>query len=363
MHSVSPTHEPAVSPGAFKFRHFPQLDGLRGLAILLVLSGHVLHHGFGIDAGTLGGLGVLLFFVLSGFLITGLLDREMLQTGHISLSTFYMRRILRLFPALFFFLAVLCLLIQLGVVTDTPWYTVVTCLIYVRNIWGQGTSTAHMWSLSIEEQFYMFWPWIMRAVSRIAALWIAMAAVIGIGVFRMVAIYLKWSDYGTGVGIFYIRSWYRFDSILIGCVIALWLCGSTKLELRRYLSGLILPALLWPGILVWTLWGEAATHVWYLTIQMILAALILVNLLVVRDSAYLSAFSHPVAGWFGRISYSWYLWQQLFTAFSTPDSTWHGLRIFPLNLMVSLLVAIASYGVIERPFLRLKDRFSQRKRR
>jgi peptidoglycan/LPS O-acetylase OafA/YrhL len=303
----------------------------------------------------------MLFFVLSGFLITGLLDREKLQTAHISLSTFYMRRILRLFPALFCFLAGLCLLIRLGVVTDTPLYTVVTCLIYVRNIWGQGTSTAHVWSLSIEEQFYMFWPWIMRALSRVAALWFAMAGVIAISVYRMVAIHLRWSDYGTGVGVFYIRSWYRFDSILIGCVIALWLCRSTNLGFQSYLSGMVLPAFLWPSVIVWTLWGEAVTHVWYLTVQMILAALILVHLLLSRETAYLAAFSHPVAGWFGRISYSWYLWQQLFTAFSTP--TWHGLRIFPFNLIASLLIAVASYKWIERPFLRLKDRVSRRVRK
>ncbi len=95
------------------------------------------------------------------------------------------------------------------------------------------------------------------------------------------------------------------------------------------------------------------THVWYLTIQMILAALILLSLLLSKDSLYLSTLSHPVAAWFGRISYSWYLWQQLFTVFPTP--TWLGLRIFPLNVATSLLLAVLSYRFVERPFLRLRE--------
>lgn len=145
----------------FTFRHFPQLDGLRGLAIVLVLAGHVLEFGFGIHTD-FGGLGVLLFFLLSGFLITGLLDREKTRTGAISLRAFYIRRVLRLFPALFIFLATQCVLIETRVVTDTPWYAVAACLLYVRNIWGRGSTTGHIWSLSLEEQFYTSWPWIMK---------------------------------------------------------------------------------------------------------------------------------------------------------------------------------------------------------
>jgi len=323
----------------------------------LVIVGHVLEFGLGVrGAGSLGGLGVMLFFVLSGFLITGLLYRESLDTGHVSLSQFYARRAVRLFPALFCFIAVLCLLIKLRIVTDTPWYTVISCLIYVRNIWGRGSSSGHIWSLSIEEQFYLFWPCIMRVGDRRAALWIAWLGVTVVSVFRMAAIQLSVFNYGSGV--FYERSWFRFDSILIGCAMALWLCrpgGPGRLQSR--LSGRVLPALLWPTVLVWTLWGEAVSHVWYLTVQMALAAVILLNLLLSRDPAYLAAASHPVAAWFGRISYSWYLWQQLFTVFSKP--AWLGLRTFPFNVATSLLVAVISYRFVERPFLRMRDRLCQ----
>ena len=352
---VTPPRAGASSlPATFHFRHFPELDGLRGLAIVLVVAGHVLEFGLGVHTD-FGGLGVLLFFVLSGFLITGLLDRERLQNRRISLSAFYIRRGLRLFPALFVFLATLCLMIRARYVTDTPWYAVAACLLYVRNIWGRGLSSAHIWSLSLEEQFYACWPWIMKVFNRSIALRVAALGAAFISVFRMVAIHADWFDYGSGV--YYQRSWFRFDSILVGCVLALLLCeDSGIIRFLARISSSLIPWALWPATLAWSVWGEAFTHVWYLTVQMVLAALILLHLMVSERSAYRSAFCHPLAGWFGRISYSWYLWQQLFTVVY---SRWGGLHSYPLKVAISLLLAVISHKFIERPFLKLKDRFGR----
>jgi peptidoglycan/LPS O-acetylase OafA/YrhL len=344
--------DPAPSQPTFTFRHFPQLDGLRGLAIVLVLAGHVLESGFGIHTD-LGGLGVLLFFLLSGFLITGILDRERTRTGGICLTAFYIRRGLRLFPALFVFVTALCVLIQTRAVTDTPWYAVAACLLYVRNIWGRGSTSGHIWSLSLEEQFYTIWPWIMKAFDRAIVMRVALIGAAAITFFRMVAIRSEWFDYWSGP--FYQRPWFRFDSILLGCGIALLLCDSIKIDrFRAYFSRSALPIVIWPSVLAWSVWGESFTRVGYLTIQMVLASLILVNLLLSRESLYLLAFSHPISGWVGRLSYSLYLWQQLFTTESYP--LWGGLRVFPFNVIVSLVLAAVSYFLIEKPFLKLKDR-------
>jgi len=314
--------------------------------------GHVGQFGFGAP-NDIGGLGVLLFFVLSGFLITGLLDREISTTGGICLTTFYARRALRLFPAFFCFITTVSLLIMVGVVRDTPWYTVIACIVYVRNILGRGSSTGHIWSLSIEEQFYIIWPFLLRAVGRIAALRIAVGGIVAITGFRMIAIYFNWYDYTSGV--FYLRSWFRFDSILLGCAVALLLVRPSVLaEAKRYVSGTHIAIALWCGILGWTICGETFTHVWYLTVQMVFGVFIVLNLIVGRTSSYLSALSHPALTWFGRISYSWYLWQQLFTVFTGPPTY---VRTFPLNVIVSLLAAAASQRFIERPFLELKKRF------
>jgi len=85
-----------------------------------------------------------------------------------------------------------------------------------------------------------------------------------------------------------------------------------------------------------------------------LASLILVNLLLSSQSTYLRIFSHPLAAWLGRLSYSLYLWQQLFTI--GQYNSWARLRVFPINLIVSFVLASISYYFIEKPFLNLKER-------
>jgi peptidoglycan/LPS O-acetylase OafA/YrhL len=350
--AAPPQTQNGQAPSSLAFRHFPELDGLRGVAITLVVAGHVLKFGIGVDTD-FGGLGVLLFFLLSGFLITGLLNKERVQNGRISLPRFYIRRALRLFPASFVFLAVLCLLIKTRLVMDTTWYTIAACFLYVRNTWGHGPSSDHIWSLSLEEQFYAGWPWIMNAFSQTVALWVAMLTILAISGFRMMAIYGRWFVYEDGP--FGVRTWFRIDSILLGCVLALLFCQPVVTNrLRTYFSHPLMPLVLWPATLAWSIWGENLTHVWYLTAQMVLSFLILVNLLVSKKSAYLSFFSHPAAAWVGRISYSWYLWQQLFTVITFPR--WGGLRAFPINVLASLALAMISQRIIERPFLKLKER-------
>lgn len=183
---------------------------------------------------------------------------------------------------------------------------------------------------------------------------VAFIGAAAISVFRMVAIRAQWFAYWSGS--FYQRPWFRFDSILLGCAIALLFCDSIGTDrFRANFSGPAIPVVIWPSILAWSVWGESLTQVGYLTIQTVLALLLLVHLLLCKESLYLQAFSHPIAAWVGRLSYSLYLWQQLFTIQRFPS--WGGLRSFPFNIVVSLLFAVGSYFLVERPFLRLKDRF------
>jgi peptidoglycan/LPS O-acetylase OafA/YrhL len=116
---------------------------------------------------------------------------------------------------------------------------------------------------------------------------------------------------------------------------------------------------LWPGAVAWTLWGEPVTHSWFLTVQLIIAVLVILHLLLSEDSAYLRALSNPAVAWLGRVSYSWYLWQQLFVVFDHPARA--RFHAFPLNVATSFLVAVASYYWVERPFLRLKERIGKSK--
>src|SRR5579863_3401722 len=147
--------EPPAPKTRFVFRHIPELDGFRGVAVLVVVVGHYLEFRLphrNTYFATLDKLGVLLFFVLSGFLITGLLHRERSATGIISFRKFYIRRVLRLAPAFLLFLGVVLVLISLGWITDVPRREILECLFYARNIFGHSLSLGHVWSLSLEEQ-------------------------------------------------------------------------------------------------------------------------------------------------------------------------------------------------------------------
>src|SRR5881628_2466461 len=136
--------------------HLPALDGLRAVAVFTVIVYH-----FGI-AAVPGDLGVSAFFVLSGFLITWLLLREHAANGTVSLTRFYTRRVLRIFPAYYAFLA---LSFAIDHLRHDPWSPALrnSAIVYLINYFNAfnghpNTSIAHAWSLAIEEQFYLLWP-------------------------------------------------------------------------------------------------------------------------------------------------------------------------------------------------------------
>src|SRR5579884_2593834 len=205
---------------ARRFGYYPQLDGMRGLSILLVLIGHAYLQ----QLSRLGALGVMFFFVLSGFLITGLLCEESSTTGTVSLERFYTRRALRILPAFVVLVAVTSALIASGLITDVPWYTVAVSCLYLNDVFGTGQSLGHLWSLSLEEQFYLVWPLLMRTFSRRRMLPVACIAAAAIIMFRATAIHFEWWNYNSAV--FYERPWFRFDSILAGCILALLFSNS-----------------------------------------------------------------------------------------------------------------------------------------
>jgi peptidoglycan/LPS O-acetylase OafA/YrhL len=342
-----------------RFAHFPQLDGFRGLAAILVLSGHVLEFSTArfrlqVFGESIAQLGVLLFFVLSGFLITGLLYRERETSRGIDLGRFYARRALRLAPALLLFLGVCFILVESNVITDIPKYEFVVCLLYLRNIYGRSQSLAHLWSLALEEQFYLVWPWFVKFVRRDRLLTFAICATALISVFRMVGIRLALFSYDTGV--FYERPWFRFDSILIGCCVALALLEGRAPFQRLFVGASDLSKTAsWCLLLLWTAWGESISHTFYITLQMILAALILCQLILVPKGGIFALFCSSWLRYCGKISYSLYLWQQLFLVVKAPS--WGLVRTFPVNLLAPFACAMFSYHFVESPALRLKNRF------
>jgi peptidoglycan/LPS O-acetylase OafA/YrhL len=342
-----------------KFAHFPQLDGFRGLAALLVVAGHVLEFSTArsrlqVFGESIAQLGVLLFFVLSGFLITGLLYRERATSKDVDLRRFYARRVLRLAPALLLFLGVCLVLVEIKAITDIPKYEFIVCLLYLRNIYGRSQSLGHLWSLALEEQFYLVWPWFMKFIRRDRLLTFAFCATALISLFRMVEIRLALFSYDSGV--YYERPWFRFDSILIGCCVAL-----TLLEGRAMFRFLFIGAsdlsktISWCLLFLWTAWGEGLSHTFYITLQMILAAFVLCQLILVPRGKIFALFCSTWLRYCGKISYSLYLWQQLFLV--VKDPSWGLVRAFPINLLAPFACAMLSYHLVEIPALKLKHRF------
>jgi len=166
---------------SFRLTQLASLDGLRGIAILAVMlnNARYLPGGF---------LGVDIFFVLSGFLITALLLQEWQRTGTIRLGAFYARRALRLLPALFALLAVILLAPGLFYLAAPPWKDAAIAALYATN-WVNAFGLRnmvildHTWSLTVEEQFYVLWPPLVLALLalRVRRRWILAMVLLGIG--------------------------------------------------------------------------------------------------------------------------------------------------------------------------------------
>lgn len=322
----------------------PGLDGLRGIAVLLVLLAHFDNPATNPFSGA-GAVGVTLFFTLSGFLITSLLLEQRERTGRLSFGTFYRRRALRLLPALYATVAAV-LLVQwlwhpMGI--DRGMFAAV--MLSVSNWWqidhGFTSSLAHTWSLGIEEQFYLVWPALLAVSLRWGRRGAYTVAVIG----SLVSIGLVLG----GVGDPYHGSFQRAFSLLAGCLLALWMQGRQEAPARRgWVAVLALLAM------VPLLPSSDVPAAAYVIGVPILSAVALWGVVARQSPRWLSG---PVVRWFGRRSYGIYLWHFMILdvfAFDPASGPWAQASLD--RLAISLLVAEASWWVVERPFMRLRNR-------
>jgi len=343
------------------FRHLPTLDGFRALAILLVLIGHTLTFSLHLPGywSEIGGGGVALFFVLSGFLITGLLCNKETVHGSIDLGGFYRDRALRIFPAFYLLLVITAGLIALKLVTDVPWYAVGVCALFLRNIAGRGDTLTHLWSLALEQQFYVIWSLALWRVKCRNILPWAIGGAAVITLWRTVAITLHLWHYESGW--YYVRTDFRIDSIIIGSCLALVLYRPGDTARREYLrrklepvARLAHPLWVFPAFIAWTVGVSlsVACRPFYVTGQMLLGSLMLLNAVLSPPAFWARILTCAVMRRIGLYSYSLYLWQQIFLLQKTPD--WGWVRVFPFDLLCACAAGIASYHLIERPFLKWK---------
>ena len=336
-----------------KAEHLPSLDGLRAISIALVLLGHLSGtRGFAtldLGIGDYAHLGVIVFFVISGFLITRLMLLERIRNGRVSLKLFYERRALRLFPASYTFIACVCLLSIAGVFHLRPtdiWHAVTYTVNYLPN---RGKQIGHLWSLSVEEQFYLIWPLTFVLMGPRRAGWVAF----GVVLFGPCArfgdwLFLRGTPYHD-LEMFPMVA----DSLAMGCLLAKlsgWL--ETKnwyLQLFRpaYSIGLVALILVinrYMGYSVVSVFGSSI-------INLALAVLIHRCVYHARDAVGRVLNWKPIA-FVGVLSYSLYLWQQLFL--NRESSAWE--NTFPQNLAFAIAAALASYFLLEKPLLKLRSR-------
>jgi peptidoglycan/LPS O-acetylase OafA/YrhL len=350
------TRETAPS---FRLGYRPGLDGLRGIAILAVLAVHT-HHIFGWSILRGGNIGVDIFFVLSGFLITALLLEEWQGGGAISLRGFYWRRVLRLVPALLVLLASLYLIAEVFLPNGEAGATrrsIPVAFLYASDF-GLAFfrmrlgALQHTWSLAIEEHFYLVWPLFLVAAlklgtSRKRLVLIALSLAVASAIHRAVLFQL---------GALPVRTYYgidtRADSLLIGCATGMCVCwGFLRADsLRR----LIVPAMaLIVALMVATDYATPFMHVGGFTL-LATAAAVIVGWVVLGPAGYLHRLlEYGPLVWVGRISYGLYLWHYpIFKAGSLLRLSW------PLQLLVALtatfIVTSLSFYLVERPALRLK---------
>lgn len=317
-------------------QRIPSLDGLRAISITLVL----LSHWVSWDrispqlVESYGKLGVHVFFVLSGYLITNLLLREYERTSTISLRDFYVRRAFRIFPAAFVFLAIVIALFW----PQMRWYNVAAAVFYVANMdasrpWIFG----HLWSLSIEEQFYLLWPFAVKKWYRHKTA-ILLGVLLAAPMFRAALYAFKTQS------VFFLGSLpLRADQLAIGCVLAIFAPRLPKIS--GYLAlAMVFVVIAIPGF-------SASSAARTLFMLFILRPLLHVSLagcvLHVIQVPYRALNWSPVA-WFGKISYSVYLWQELFY----PNSALH---LGYAGLPATLGCACLSYYLVEQPMLRLRE--------
>lgn len=330
-------------------RNIPSLDGLRAVAIALVLVSHE-----GTQPQGPGYLGVAIFFVISGFLITRLLLRELNCDGRIRLGRFYRRRALRIFPAFYVYVLVIAGFWLGGVLVERGG-SFAAAATYSWNYYPHpvGWNLAHFWSLSLEEQFYLLWPaWLWLGGRR----WGGRLALTGImlGPASRVATYFLWPAMRNQI---YMMLHTRLDTILMGCALALW-WDDPRLQdwLQRHYRRTILPAtamllIVSPALRLW-LRGGYDLPIGY-TLDAALIALLMAYLMQRPGGAIGRILNSRLLCHVGVLSYSLYIWQQLFMRWP------HGDR-FPLNLVLAVIAAEISLRCVERPALRWRERLEWR---
>lgn len=320
--------------------YVPGLDGLRAIAVLLVVAFHAKVPAFG------GGfIGVDIFFVLSGYLISALLLVEIDRTGGVDFKGFWRRRLVRLFPAMVTMVAALLFIaLLIGSAPDAALRHSLASLLYMadydRSLTGESHNLEHMWSLAVEAKFYLVWPLILAVWARRMTPATLVRAVVLLAIAA-----ISWRIFNVQIGLPWDAVYYRFDTrlsgLLIGSSVAAALRAGFRPTLPRWSGFAPLPL----APLLLRQFGDFSMLTWApIAVEVAAAMLILVALQ--GKGRIAGALTIKPLVWLGTLSYGIYLWHFPIVRILRDEMHWSLTLLIGLSL--SIVLAWLSLQTIER---------------
>ncbi|MBK9419932.1 MAG: acyltransferase [Flavobacteriales bacterium] len=348
--------------------HIKGFDGLRAISIILVILTHMSVLDYLPDTAFFQGrfhplvsgvTGVNIFFTLSGFLITRILIREQARTGKINLRSFYARRFLRLTPPFILFLVLLLIGTAFGVYTVYP-IGLLLSFAYLYNFIPHfllNGQLSHTWSLAVEEQFYLVWPFLITLLPHRRLAFAALAAVALAVLAAYVLPGLSFPHNGhvyTLQDTFFVSRWFfpAAGPIMVGAFMAVLLFKRPAACRHLALSSLAFP--LSAALFLSPLYLPVALLPMAFVIQAAGVAVLLLAIMERQEGALTRLLEFRPLAYLGKISYGVYLYHVLATSTGAAGAT---VKSAPLSILLFMGLAIASYELYEKPILKLKARF------
>lgn len=349
-----------ITPEA-KYGFIPGLNGIRALAVIIVLAAHLK-----VSSHIPGGFGVTLFFFVSGFLITRLLIAENKTKGRVRLRQFYIRRFIRLYPALLFMLGFSTIVFLLSGLQGPSWLESLAGVFYFSNIFQLLGDMGHvepvmawrpLWSLAVEEHFYLFFPLFMVCLGAFKKrfVWGMLILIVMVPIWRTVIAVNGWFDPETYT---YMMTDTRIDSIVWGCLLSTLLDRSSWHALLERLIGWV-PVIVFLAILMATFLYR--DEMFRMTIRFSLQGaaifVLILNLYFFTHFRWVfKVLELKFLSYLGILSYGLYLWH-----FPILDwllkMTQSDILSYGLTPILSFIFAHVSYRFVEMPFISLRKRF------
>lgn len=341
-----------------KSQLIPSLDGLRAISIGLVIVAHSM------NGHPVGVLGVRVFFVISGYLITHLLLKEFNSMGSVNLKRFYFRRTMRIFPPFYFYLLVVAILGTSGII-GFNFRDFIASFTYTSDYFfpvsDQVTSGSwfvlHSWSLAVEEQFYLLYPPLLVILRKKKIVAVLVFILFLAPVLRIVGFHLF---PGSQVAILY-GFHANMDALASGCLLAFAAEYERFQNFLRKITDLPQLAIIALAVLIffanYQIQGEHPTFGLSVCVTFMntATALIIYWSIANSETTFIGRMLNTKAlSYIGALSYSLYLWQQLFTGKEM-------LGYFPLNLLAAFICALISFYTVEKYSLKLRAYLEQRK--